>query len=179
MDGLSPNFGSLSTWTNGRVEGPQTAVFVRGGLTPTVNWIKSSGKIVSGSFFSVQIRPSGGNVYRPSSESVHRVKNLKLRLCNLSSDSVYEVHGPWSKIRPLVHLRITLVLSWSSVRVCPWDGRSEPKFWSVVHMDGWTVWRRPSSSGNFVEKAYILDYLHFRTPFCLHFGTCFEKLTFS
>ena len=23
MDGLSPNFGPLSTWTNGRVDGPQ------------------------------------------------------------------------------------------------------------------------------------------------------------
>ena len=37
MDGLTPNFGPLSAWTNGRVDGPQTAVFVRGGLTPTVN----------------------------------------------------------------------------------------------------------------------------------------------
>ena len=25
MDGLSPNFGLLSTWTDGRVDGPQTA----------------------------------------------------------------------------------------------------------------------------------------------------------
>ena len=33
--------------------------------------------------------------------------------------------------------------------------------------------------GNFVKKAYILVYLHFRTPFCLHFGTCLKKLTFS
>ena len=32
MDGLSPNFGPLSTWTGGQMDGPQTAVFVRGGL---------------------------------------------------------------------------------------------------------------------------------------------------
>ena len=32
MDGLNQNFGPLSTWTDGRVDGPQTAVFVRGGL---------------------------------------------------------------------------------------------------------------------------------------------------
>ena len=32
MDGLSQNFCPLSTWTDGRVEGPQTAVFVHGGL---------------------------------------------------------------------------------------------------------------------------------------------------
>ena len=32
MDGLNPNFGPLSTRTNGRVDGPQTAVFVREGL---------------------------------------------------------------------------------------------------------------------------------------------------
>ena len=36
MDGLSPNFGPLSTWTDGRVDGPQTAVFVRGGLVNIV-----------------------------------------------------------------------------------------------------------------------------------------------
>ena len=35
MDGLSQNFGPLSTWTDGRVDGPQTAVFVRGGLVRT------------------------------------------------------------------------------------------------------------------------------------------------
>ena len=34
MDGLSQNFGPLSTWTDGRVDGPQTGVFVRGGLFP-------------------------------------------------------------------------------------------------------------------------------------------------
>ena len=35
MDSLSQNFGPLSTWTDGRVDGPQTAVFVRGGLVET------------------------------------------------------------------------------------------------------------------------------------------------
>ena len=32
MDGLSQNFGPLSTWPGGRMDGPQTVVFVRGGL---------------------------------------------------------------------------------------------------------------------------------------------------
>ena len=32
MDGLSPNFGPLSTKTDGRVDSSQTAVFVRVGL---------------------------------------------------------------------------------------------------------------------------------------------------
>ena len=36
MDGLSPNFGPLSTWTDGRVDGPRTAVFVRGDLVSMV-----------------------------------------------------------------------------------------------------------------------------------------------
>ena len=36
MDGPSPNFGPLSTCTNGRVDGPQTAVFDRGGLNGIV-----------------------------------------------------------------------------------------------------------------------------------------------
>ena len=31
-DGLRTNFGPLSTWTDGQVDGPQTAVFVHGGL---------------------------------------------------------------------------------------------------------------------------------------------------
>ena len=35
MDDLSLNFGPLSTWTDGRVDGPQTAVFVCGGLVRT------------------------------------------------------------------------------------------------------------------------------------------------
>ena len=33
MDGLSPNFGPFSTWTGGRMNGPQTAVFVQGGVS--------------------------------------------------------------------------------------------------------------------------------------------------
>ena len=36
MDGVSPNFDPESTWTGGRMDGPQTAVFVRGGL---VTWV--------------------------------------------------------------------------------------------------------------------------------------------
>ena len=32
MDGLSQNFCPLSTWTDGRVDGPRTVVRVRGGL---------------------------------------------------------------------------------------------------------------------------------------------------
>ena len=32
MGGLSPNFGAVSTWTGERMDGPQTAVFVRGVL---------------------------------------------------------------------------------------------------------------------------------------------------
>ena len=36
MVGLSPNFIPLSTWTNGRVDGLQTAVFVLGGLRKTI-----------------------------------------------------------------------------------------------------------------------------------------------
>ena len=32
MDGLRTNFGPLSTWTDGQVDSPQTAVFVHGGL---------------------------------------------------------------------------------------------------------------------------------------------------
>ena len=66
-----------------------------------------------------------------------------------------------SKIRPIVHLKMLIyrpipsmgwmvhdqkfvrssileLLSWSSVRICPWDGRSENKFRSVVHVDWWT-----------------------------------------
>ena len=38
MDGLSPNFYPLSPWTNGRVSGPQTAVFIRGGLVQCLNF---------------------------------------------------------------------------------------------------------------------------------------------
>ena len=36
IDGLSPNFGPLSTWTGRRMDGPQTTVFVRGGLIPNL-----------------------------------------------------------------------------------------------------------------------------------------------
>ena len=49
------------------------------------------------------------------------------------------------------------LLSWSSVRICPWDGRSKPKFRSVVHMDGWTGGRsaddrlRPWRPGGIVK----------------------------
>ena len=32
MDGLRTDFGPLSTWTDGGVDGPQTIVFVHGGL---------------------------------------------------------------------------------------------------------------------------------------------------
>ena len=32
MDGLSPNFGPLFTWTDGRVDDPQMAVYDHGGL---------------------------------------------------------------------------------------------------------------------------------------------------
>ena len=43
MVGLSPNFGPLSTWTNGRVDGPQTAVFVLGGLSDSlIFWLPPS-----------------------------------------------------------------------------------------------------------------------------------------
>ena len=45
MDGLSQNFGPLSTWTDGRVDGPQTAVFVRGGLNWTKHWTPAELKI--------------------------------------------------------------------------------------------------------------------------------------
>ena len=44
VDGLSPNFGSLSTWTNERVDGPQTAIFVRGGLVSIICFVKNGVK---------------------------------------------------------------------------------------------------------------------------------------
>ena len=51
----------------------------------------------------VQLRPSGGNVYRPSFESVHGVKNPSNRppqndYLNLLSDYVHEVEA-WSNIQ--------------------------------------------------------------------------------
>ena len=76
------------------------------------------------------------------------------------------VYCPIPSIRWTVHDQkfvrssILSLLSWSSVRIRPWGGRSVVKNRSIrppyyyklgpasesVHMDGWTVRRRPSSS---------------------------------
>ena len=42
----------------------------------------------------------------------------------------WTVHG-----QKFVHSSISKLISWSSVQICPWYGRYEPKFWSVFHMD--------------------------------------------
>ena len=58
----------------------------------------------------------------------------------LSSDFVHKMDG--SSVRSSTCHK----LSWFVVQIRPWDGRSEPKCSSVVHMDEWTVRRRQSSS---------------------------------
>ena len=112
------------------------------------------------------------------------------------SISVHEVDGPSSKTRPLVHLKIYYLVrrlnpsmrwtvhdqkfvrsstlkwkSWPSVRIRPWGGRSEPKFSSVVHMDGWTGGRsadgclRPWRPGPY-DIIWLVEVVSFHFEFC-------------
>ena len=108
-------------------------------------------------FVHLSTRPPPPHFYifnGPSSESVHEMYGL-------SSSTVHprpfrtNNHGLSSNRPPPKFLSSTFKwLSWSSVRIRPSDGRSEPKFRSVVHMDGWTVRRRPSTS---VEAWFELN----------------------
>jgi len=71
-----------------------------------------------------------------------------LNIFNESSyEFVHEVDGPSSKIRPPQNGN--LGLPFDSV-LC--DGLSELKFWSVDHIDRWTVYRRPATDGRLPRR---------------------------
>ena len=74
--------------------------------------------------------------FRPSvhpSTSVHILIFLMVRRLNTSMRWTVSLLPPPSIYEKTIACR-------------PWGGRSAPKFWSVLHMDGWTVRRRLSSS---------------------------------
>ena len=102
----------------------------------------------------------------PSSESAHDMDGLSSSTVHrrpsrtndhgLSSEFVHEVDGLSSSGRPAVHpcpymennqgLSSNSVHDQKFVRICPWDGRSEPKFLSVVDIDRWTGGRSADGS---------------------------------
>ena len=77
----------------------------------------------------------------------HRVPSMRWRVHG--QKSVHEVEGPWSKIRPLVHLKIIIVVRCPnlSMRWTVWAQNLGPLTTDRCphgQVDGWTVRRRSS-----------------------------------
>ena len=87
MDGLSPNFGLLCTWTDGRVGGPQTAVFVRGGLVRTSARNSARTLVRTGPLIGEQIKVLFGICY------VNLASNACFSVLASFFDKVSEDHG--------------------------------------------------------------------------------------